>query len=151
MGSNKSDGSEQVIDWRKIMGDTGNLTIIYEKKLTQIHKTESCVNEEDENVIPKVKNIYISCSFFLPCIKHNMYFNFQNIKIPVLNISKTQLKIVARTEYAEMMDTTVPVVNFEKKIPDLAVKYDFELDTFQKLVIVTSYILFSYKYSSTVC
>lgn len=67
-----------------------------------------------------------------------MAINFQNIKIPVLNISKTQLKIVARTEYAEMMDTTVPVVNFEKKIPDPAVNYDFELDTFQKLVIVTS-------------
>lgn len=66
--------------------------------------------------------------------------NFQEVQIPVLNISKTSLKIVAKTEFAELLDTMEPVVNFEKKIRDPAVKYDFELDTFQKLV---SFLCFS--------
>lgn len=39
-----------------------------------------------------------------------------------------------KTEWAEMLDTTKLVVNFEKKIPDPAVRFNFELDTFQKMV-----------------
>lgn len=54
--------------------------------------------------------------------------------MPVLRISQGTMKVVTKTEFAELLDTTKPVLNFDKRIPDPAVKYDFDLDVFQKLV-----------------
>jgi len=59
----------------------------------------------------------------------------EEINIPILKISKTQSEL-AKTEWAEQLDISAPVIDFEKKIPDLAFKFDYELDTFQKQAIL---------------
>lgn len=56
-------------------------------------------------------------------------------KIPILNITSTAAKPgVTSTEFAEMIDVTLPVPEFEEKIKNMAHKYPFELDNFQKQV-----------------
>ncbi|XP_077301021.1 superkiller complex helicase subunit twister [Arctopsyche grandis] len=58
-------------------------------------------------------------------------------KAPVLSIS-THKPVVKSTvtEWVEIMDTSRPVEDFEKKVPNMAHKFPFELDTFQKLAIL---------------
>lgn len=55
---------------------------------------------------------------------------------PVLDISKTRKPRVQSMEFAEWVDITQPVKDFEKQVPELAHKYPFELDTFQKQAII---------------
>lgn len=59
--------------------------------------------------------------------------------MPILNISrpvrKTDNKLKS-TEWAILLDTSKPVHNFHDQIPEMAHKYPFELDTFQKLAII---------------
>lgn len=55
--------------------------------------------------------------------------------LPVLEISKVEIKTsMGMTEWAEMLDVTKPVDDFEQKIPNMAHTFPFELDTFQKQV-----------------
>lgn len=55
--------------------------------------------------------------------------------LPVLEISKVEVKTsMGMTEWAEMLDVTKPVDDFEEKIPNMAHTFPFELDTFQKQV-----------------
>lgn len=55
--------------------------------------------------------------------------------MPVLKISSIKSnKSATKTEWAELLDTSKPVVDFHGKVPDPAVRWDFELDTFQKSV-----------------
>lgn len=53
----------------------------------------------------------------------------------VLMISETDI-IVKNMEWAEMVDVTQPVVDFDLLIPNPAHKYPFELDIFQKQAIL---------------
>lgn len=55
---------------------------------------------------------------------------------PILDITKTRKPKVQSMEYAEWVDITQPVKDFEKQVPELAHKYPFELDTFQKQAII---------------
>lgn len=56
---------------------------------------------------------------------------------PLLFISKeTSLPGHRSTEWAEVLDCTVPVKDFEKQIPRMAHEFPFELDNFQKLAIM---------------
>lgn len=55
---------------------------------------------------------------------------------PVLDISKVRKQKVLSMEYAEWVDITQPVIDFELQIPELAHTYPFELDTFQKQAII---------------
>jgi antiviral helicase SKI2 len=55
--------------------------------------------------------------------------------IPVLKITETApLKQPTQTQWAEELDISRPVTDFEKKIPAMAKTWPFELDTFQKKV-----------------
>lgn len=54
----------------------------------------------------------------------------------VLDISRTRKPKVQSMEYAEWVDITQPVKDFEQQIPELAHKFPFELDTFQKQAII---------------
>ncbi|XP_046818992.1 helicase SKI2W [Vespa crabro] len=56
-------------------------------------------------------------------------------EIPVLNISEEPSKII-EMEWAEQIDVSVPITDFEKKIPDPAMTFEYELDTFQKQAIL---------------
>ncbi|CAH2045537.1 unnamed protein product, partial [Iphiclides podalirius] len=58
-------------------------------------------------------------------------------EIPVLNISSSKGRMaVTSTEWAEMIDVTLPVPDFREKIKDMAHSYPFELDNFQKQAII---------------
>ncbi|KAL4715896.1 hypothetical protein ACJJTC_013196 [Scirpophaga incertulas] len=58
-------------------------------------------------------------------------------EIPILNITSSSLKSGATsTEWAEMIDVSLPVLEFREKIPDMAHSYPFELDNFQKQAIL---------------
>lgn len=55
----------------------------------------------------------------------------------VLKISETPApKAVTETEWAIQLDTNQPVDDFDEQLPEMAMKYPFELDIFQKLVIL---------------
>lgn len=56
-------------------------------------------------------------------------------EIPILNISSSTVKTgVTATEWAEMIDVSLPVPEFREKLKDMAHTYPFELDNFQKQV-----------------
>lgn len=59
-------------------------------------------------------------------------------EIPILRISQHSDFAYERqgTEWAILLDTSQPVKNFSKKVPEMAIEYEFELDTFQKLAII---------------
>ncbi|XP_050354074.1 helicase SKI2W [Nymphalis io] len=57
--------------------------------------------------------------------------------IPILNITSSAIKLgVTSTEWAEMIDVSLPVPDFKEKIKDMAHSYPFELDIFQKQAIL---------------
>ncbi|CAG9853750.1 unnamed protein product [Phyllotreta striolata] len=57
--------------------------------------------------------------------------------IPILDITNTINRNLANTsEWAILLDTSKPVKNFKERIPEMAIEYPFELDTFQKLAIL---------------
>lgn len=55
--------------------------------------------------------------------------------IPILNISKIPVE-TAKSKWAEQIDVSVPITDFEKRIPELAMSFPYELDTFQKQAIL---------------
>ncbi|KPJ18138.1 Helicase SKI2W [Papilio machaon] len=58
-------------------------------------------------------------------------------EIPVLNITSSKGRMaVTSTDWAEMIDVTLPVPDFREKIRDMAHSYPFELDNFQKQAIL---------------
>jgi antiviral helicase SKI2 len=71
------------------------------------------------------------------CVQHLhllMYFSQEDI-IPVLKITQTApLRRKMQTQWAEELDVSCPVRDFEKKVPVMAKTWPFELDTFQKQV-----------------
>lgn len=55
--------------------------------------------------------------------------------IPVLKITESApLKQLTQSQWAEELDVSHPVTDFEKKVPTMAKTWPFELDTFQKKV-----------------
>uniref|UniRef100_A0A1B6CVG1 Helicase ATP-binding domain-containing protein n=1 Tax=Clastoptera arizonana TaxID=38151 RepID=A0A1B6CVG1_9HEMI len=57
--------------------------------------------------------------------------------LPVLQISKTVTKkSFGKADWAEEIDVSLPVEDFEKKIPNPAFTWQFELDNFQKQAIL---------------
>ncbi|XP_073950506.1 superkiller complex helicase subunit twister [Choristoneura fumiferana] len=58
-------------------------------------------------------------------------------EIPILNITSSTARTgVTCTEWAEMIDVSLPVPDFREKIKDMAHSYPFELDNFQKQAIL---------------
>jgi len=57
-------------------------------------------------------------------------------KPPVLAISKapTVSTFQTKMQWSEAVDISKPMDDFEERVPDMAFKYKFELDTFQKQV-----------------
>lgn len=59
----------------------------------------------------------------------------EETNIPILKISEKQPEL-AKKEWAEQLDVSVPVTDFDKKVPDPAIKFEYQLDTFQKQAIL---------------
>ncbi|XP_053984340.1 SKI2 subunit of superkiller complex protein [Hylaeus volcanicus] len=57
------------------------------------------------------------------------------LDIPILKISETPGKNT-KSEWAEQVDVSVPLTDFNKRIPDPALSFPYELDTFQKQAIL---------------
>ncbi|KAK5649054.1 hypothetical protein RI129_003946 [Pyrocoelia pectoralis] len=55
---------------------------------------------------------------------------------PLLKISEFEKKKMRNLEWAVNLDTSKPVKDFKERIPQMALEYEFELDTFQKLAIL---------------
>ncbi|OAD60373.1 Helicase SKI2W [Eufriesea mexicana] len=55
--------------------------------------------------------------------------------IPILKISEKSTE-TAKTEWAEELNVSTPITDFEKRIPELAMSFPYELDTFQKQAIL---------------
>ncbi|OXU24095.1 hypothetical protein TSAR_004469 [Trichomalopsis sarcophagae] len=60
---------------------------------------------------------------------------FEESKVPVFKISEAP-KYNMKTKWAEQIDIMIPVNDFDKKIPDPAMTFPYELDTFQKQAIL---------------
>lgn len=58
----------------------------------------------------------------------------EETNIPILNISEKRVETI--TEWAEQLDVSVPLTDFEKRIPELAMSFPYELDIFQKQAIL---------------
>uniref|UniRef100_A0A8D8LJR2 Helicase SKI2W n=2 Tax=Cacopsylla melanoneura TaxID=428564 RepID=A0A8D8LJR2_9HEMI len=58
------------------------------------------------------------------------------VDIPILKISNTVPKNITQTEWAEMLDVSKPVLDFDAKVPIMAHTWPFELDIFQKQAII---------------
>ncbi|GJQ84402.1 tst [Trypoxylus dichotomus] len=57
-------------------------------------------------------------------------------EVPVLKITEPSHIISKDTQWAMMLDCTKPVTDFYERIPEMAHRYKFELDTFQKQAIL---------------
>uniref|UniRef100_A0A6V7L8X4 Helicase ATP-binding domain-containing protein n=1 Tax=Bracon brevicornis TaxID=1563983 RepID=A0A6V7L8X4_9HYME len=56
--------------------------------------------------------------------------------MPILKITEKPKSLAKHSEWAEQLDVSIPVVDFDKKIPKPAITFDYELDTFQKQAII---------------
>lgn len=55
--------------------------------------------------------------------------------VPIIKTSD-KIKKNLHAEWAEQLDVSVPVVDFDKKVPKPAMTFDYELDPFQKQAIL---------------
>lgn len=136
--SDENDQSDisDIIDLRSIVQEASNISPWLDEQSEPEKRKDDlgAFKEIEDAVIPTVS---IGFSEETNCFFQLDYF--QDAKIPLLKISSLKsAKSATKTEWAELLDTTRPVVNFHKKIIDPAVMWNFELDTFQKLV---SYLL----------
>lgn len=124
---------------------TKNETEVEEIKKSEELKIDNNINlmaviHEEGNLLglwssieePKKENVKIS--------DNNIPFTDISIlpeetNIPVLKISEKQSEF-AKTEWAEQLDVSAPITDFDKRIPDPAIKFEYELDTFQKQAIL---------------
>ncbi|KAK0182702.1 hypothetical protein PV327_000812 [Microctonus hyperodae] len=60
---------------------------------------------------------------------------FDETNIPVLQLTVEKPKKM-QAEWAEQLDVSIPVVDFEKRVPKPAIIFDYELDTFQQQAII---------------
>ncbi|KAJ8924217.1 hypothetical protein NQ315_007008 [Exocentrus adspersus] len=108
------DDTQNVINIVDIIQQEQNLLAVWDNKTEEKHEETRIVPSEtlpeEEEVLPK--------------------------ETPVLKISTVPPTTWKGSEWAILLDTTKPVVNFKERIPDMAIKFPFELDNFQKLAIL---------------
>jgi len=63
------------------------------------------------------------------------YFQKKSKTHSVLKISQSSSSTALFLPWAETIDVTKPMLDFKEKVPEMAFKYPFELDTFQKQAI----------------
>lgn len=62
--------------------------------------------------------------------------NFDETTMPVLKLTDKPKSTAKQAEWAEQLDVSIPVIDFDKKVPKPAITFDYELDTFQKQAII---------------
>lgn len=90
----------------------------------------------NENENESKKNQEIKSLIEIPGDWNDSILNIPDLTDSVLEISKVDSNMPTVTQWAEMMDVSQPVKDFNERIPNPAHKYPFELDTFQKQAII---------------
>ncbi|KAL0131489.1 hypothetical protein PUN28_002783 [Cardiocondyla obscurior] len=98
------------------------------------------VIHEEENLLgtwslveePKKENVQVVDSN-IPLI--DISISSKEDIIPILKISEKKDEL-SKTDWAEQLDVSAPVIDFDKIIPDPAITFSYELDTFQKQAIL---------------
>ncbi|XP_024882516.1 helicase SKI2W-like [Temnothorax curvispinosus] len=108
-----------------INNDNINLMSVVHEEGNLLGSSSSVEEPRKENVQVSDSNIPFKENSTLP----------KDISIPVLKISEKQTEL-SKTEWAEQLDVSAPVTDFDKRIPDPAIKFNYELDTFQKQAIL---------------
>lgn len=58
----------------------------------------------------------------------------------MLKISGNVERALIKSKWVEELDISKPIDNFDELLPDPAYKWEFELDTFQKQVIILLFL-----------
>ncbi|XP_012275603.1 helicase SKI2W [Orussus abietinus] len=126
-----ADPAPKLLEIEKINGKSESVNL-----MDMVHAEESSLglwsmpsNETKLNADNSIPDVKVDLSSL-----NNITDSTVGFDIPVLNIS--QPSKAQQKEWAEEIDVSVPVTDFEKKIPDPAFKFDYELDTFQKQAII---------------
>lgn len=97
-----------------------------------IHEEGSLLGSWSSVEEPKKENVQVLDNN-IPFIDNSV--SSEDTNIPVLKISEKK-KELTKTEWAEQLDVSAPVTDFDKRIPDPAITFSYELDTFQKQAIL---------------
>lgn len=97
-----------------------------------IHEEENLLNSWSSVEEPEKENVQVSDSD-IPFLDNSILS--KDTDIPVLKISEKKTEL-SKTEWAEQLDVSAPVTDFDKRIPDPAITFSYELDTFQKQAIL---------------
>lgn len=108
-----------------IINDNVNLLAVIHEEGNLIDPVPSVDEPKKENVQVVDNNIPSTDSSILA----------KETNIPVLKISEKQTELT-KSEWAEQLDVSAPVTDFDKRIPDPAITFNYELDTFQKQAIL---------------
>lgn len=119
----ESDGNKEIINLMAMVHEQENLLGLWSSPQVKagIEKTENNQNVEGGDLLEDIEKV--------TNLNHEP-------NIPVLNITEKATFTKTFTEWAEVLDVSIPVADFEKRIPDPAFKYPYELDTFQKQAII---------------
>ena len=112
----------------KLDDDLGIWTKVNQPNTYQdTEKQENGDNENKENLQSSEENENIDELVFTP-----------NDSGVILNISqaKSSKKGPSKTEWAEEIDISQPVLDFHQQVPQMAFTWPFELDTFQKQAVI---------------
>lgn len=107
------------------INDNINLVAVIHEEGNSLGLWSSIEEPKKENIQISDNNIPFTDISILP----------EETNIPVLKISEEQPEI-AKTEWAEQLDVSAPITDFDKRVPDPAIKFEYELDTFQKQAIL---------------
>ncbi|GAB1863836.1 Helicase SKI2W [Camponotus japonicus] len=107
------------------INDNINLMAVIHEEGNSLGLWSSIEEPKKENIQVSDNNIPFTDISVLP----------EETNIPILKISEKQPEFV-KTEWAEQLDVSAPITDFDKRIPDPAIKFEYELDTFQKQAIL---------------
>lgn len=129
---NETEASETEVEIEEIekltINDNINLMAVIHEEGNLLGSWSSIEEPKKENVQVLDNNVPLIDNSILP--KDTDFTN-----IPVLKISEKQTELT-KTEWAEQLDVSAPVIDFDKRISDPAITFNYELDTFQKQAIL---------------
>lgn len=116
---------------------TVDLLTIVEKEhdILGLWNTEVDKNSDVGNITDNKKCIFDSSKNDNIIDNDDTIWDTHNNK-PILKISNANTNVVTKLEWAESVDISTPVKNFDKIIPQPAHTYPFQLDTFQQQAII---------------
>lgn len=123
---NETEASVEIEEIEKLtIDDNINLMAVIHEEGNLLGSWSSVEEPKKENVQVSDNNVPFMDNSILP----------KDTNIPVLKISEKQTELT-KTEWAEQLDVSAPVTDFNKRISDPAITFNYELDTFQKQAIL---------------